>query len=82
MFLAALGEFENPGQANDDLTVVESESMSEYFHHKTSNLGHSLGSNSGSKLSIARPDFGLQIQRSPKPKPVAMVTAADIVQVR
>ena len=31
-------------------------------------------------MSIARPDFGLEIRKSPKPKPVAMVTAVDILK--
>ena len=37
--------------------------------------------NSGSKLSIPRPDFGLEIHNSPKPKPVTLVTAADVLEV-
>ena len=36
---------------------------------------------SGSKLSIPRPDFGLEIHNSPKPKPVTLVTAADVLEV-
>merc|ERR1711971_602267 len=77
---------QNTGQANDQLNLAESpesgpsESMSEYFQHKTSNLGYSLGSHSGSKLSIPRPDFGLEIHNSPKPKPVTLVTAADVLE--
>merc|ERR1740129_143036 len=79
-------EIQSTGQANDQLNLAESsesgpsESMSEYFQHKTSNLGYSLGSHSGSKLSIPRPDFGLEIHNSPKPKPVTLVTTADVLE--
>ena len=56
------------------------ESITDYFQHRTSNLGTSLGSNSGSKLASLRPNFGLDIMNSPKPDPKPMVTLEDIVK--
>ena len=64
----------------DENKTLTPDSISDYFQHKTSNIGHSLGSSSGEKLRDIRPNFGLQIENSPKPKPVAMITSADVIK--
>ena len=60
----------------------KSNSMSEYFKLKTSNLGKSPGDlDFSAKLNLSRPNFGLEELNSPKPKPVSMITPAEILKL-
>ena len=69
-------ENEPPGSENS-----QENSMSDYFKLKTSNLGNSPGDlDFSAKLNLSRPNFGLEELNSPKPKPVAMITPADILK--
>ena len=68
---------ENDSKSNSE----QDNSMSEYFKLKTSNLGKSPGDlDFSAKLNLSRPNFGLEELNSPKPKPVSMITPAEILK--
>ena len=68
-------EIENESKSNSE----QDNSMSDYFKLKTSNLGKSPGDlDFSAKLNLSRPNFGLDELNSPKPKPVSMITPAEI----
>ena len=70
-------EIENESKSNSE----QENSMSDYFKLKTSNLGKSPGDlDFSAKLNLSRPNFGLDELNSPKPKPVSMITPAEILK--